>query len=258
MPFQTSPHAQSGVDDVVPPAQTPPQTTMSAPAFGNTPIARPSSTSLKGEALEARMKELGLTDHERAAVRGDIQRPDGEILAFDPAQPSPRTDGWTPDRQRRFVEALAEHGSVKTACRMVGMGRSSAYALRRRRDGEAFALAWDAAREQACHVLADSLMDRALNGQTDTIRDASGRITATRHRHDNSLGQWMLRHLDPVRFGALINADVSGLDVHFARRRSRFPALLNGLMRTRARALGALTRTRVQARPPARPPAHTR
>ena len=59
--------------------------------------------------------------------------------AFTPARPASRTDGWTPERQRQFIEALAEHGSVRAACRVVGMGKSSACALRRRRDAEAFA-----------------------------------------------------------------------------------------------------------------------
>src|SRR3546814_5344716 len=42
-----------------------------------------------------------------------------------------RKDGWSPDKQRAFIEALADSGSVATAAQRVGMSESSAYRLRR-------------------------------------------------------------------------------------------------------------------------------
>ncbi|MHB9878231.1 terminase small subunit-like protein [Pacificimonas sp. ICDLI1SI03] len=153
---------------------------------------------------------------------------------FAPATPAPRVDGWTPERQRRFIEALSETGSVADACRTVGMGRSSAYELRRRADGEQFAEAWDAARAQACHALLDTLMDRAMNGQSEQVYDASGSLRGARRRFDNRLGQWLLRHLDPVRFGALADVQIDGVQDSPRRARRRFPAILSGLFRTPA------------------------
>lgn len=75
-----------------------------------------------------------------------------------------RADGWTVERQRGFLEALADCGSVRAACARVGMSAQSAYALRRRSDARAFRQAWDAARAMAAHVLEEAAWDRAIHG----------------------------------------------------------------------------------------------
>src|SRR5688572_1296898 len=49
-----------------------------------------------------------------------------------------RHDGWGPDEQRAFIEALADCGSVTEACRYVGRSPSSAYRLRRHPEGAEF------------------------------------------------------------------------------------------------------------------------
>ncbi len=89
-----------------------------------------------------------------------------ENLAFDPV-PSARNrhDGWTPERQRGFILALAKLGLVGAAAREVGMSRKSAYALLTRAGPESgFARAWDAAvtrgQINACRVS----VERAING----------------------------------------------------------------------------------------------
>lgn len=56
-----------------------------------------------------------------------------------------RRDGWTPERQLRFLAALARTRSVTRAAAAAGMSRESAYRLRARRDGALFAAAWDRA-----------------------------------------------------------------------------------------------------------------
>jgi hypothetical protein len=58
---------------------------------------------------------------------------------------SARKDGWTPERQAALVALLAQTGSVEGACRALGMGRESAYRLRKRPGAAGFAAAWDAA-----------------------------------------------------------------------------------------------------------------
>ena len=60
-----------------------------------------------------------------------------------------RKDGWSPDKQRAFIEALADTGSVATAAQRVGMSESSAYRLRRAPGAEAFVRAWGAAIDAA-------------------------------------------------------------------------------------------------------------
>ena len=106
-----------------------------------------------------------------------------------------RYDGWTPDRQRAFLEAIAEGHTVGSACALVGMAQSSAYALRRRAAGAGFALGWRAANLLARDKVADTLLARAIDGQVETLTRPDGE-TITRHRYDNRLASTMLARLD--------------------------------------------------------------
>ena len=56
-----------------------------------------------------------------------------------------RRDGWTPERQLRFLDALASTRSVVQAAAFAGMSRESAYRLRNRAGGALFAALWDRA-----------------------------------------------------------------------------------------------------------------
>ncbi|WIW89007.1 hypothetical protein K3M67_03225 [Sphingobium sp. V4] len=112
------------------------------------------------------------------------------------AAPQIREDGWSPARQRRFLETLASSGVVRLACESVRITARSAYALRIRRDGAAFRLGWDAAILIARARLADDLLARAITGCTDTIRRDEDNFEVTRHRHDNRLAMSMLSRLD--------------------------------------------------------------
>ncbi|NWK98199.1 hypothetical protein DM806_21540 [Sphingobium lactosutens] len=107
-----------------------------------------------------------------------------------------REDGWSPARQRRFLETLASCGVVQLACESVRITARSAYNLRIRRDGAAFRLGWDAAILIARARLADDLLARAITGCTDTIRRDEENFEVTRHRHDNRLAMSMLSRLD--------------------------------------------------------------
>lgn len=66
-----------------------------------------------------------------------------------PFTPAPlvrsRHDGWSPERQRRFIDLLSQIGLVAVCARAVGMSPKSAYALRKRPGAEDFARAWDQA-----------------------------------------------------------------------------------------------------------------
>ncbi|WP_084625291.1 hypothetical protein [Sphingobium sp. C100] len=117
-----------------------------------------------------------------------------------PPLPAPaeqtRADGWSPARQRRFLETLAATGVIRLACEAVRITTRSAYALRIRRDGAAFRLGWDAAILIARARLADDLLARAIMGSQDTIRKDPDNYEITRHRHDNRLAMSMLARLD--------------------------------------------------------------
>jgi hypothetical protein len=60
-----------------------------------------------------------------------------------PNPPKIRRDGWTAERQLRFVDALASTRSIARAAAVAGMSRESAYRLRERRDGLLFGALWD-------------------------------------------------------------------------------------------------------------------
>ena len=56
-----------------------------------------------------------------------------------------RRDGWTAERQLRFLDTLARTRSIGKAASAAGMSRESAYRLRDRREGALFAALWDEA-----------------------------------------------------------------------------------------------------------------
>jgi len=66
------------------------------------------------------------------------------VPPFLPVPVRSRRDGWSDERQGRFIGFLAETGCVAEAARRVGMSRMSAWRLRRRRGAESLAEAWDA------------------------------------------------------------------------------------------------------------------
>lgn len=107
-----------------------------------------------------------------------------------------RHDGWTAERQRAFIAALAETGVVATAAKAVGMGVTSAYNLRRRPHAESFAAAWDLVEEMAADRALAFVVDRALHGTT-TPRFYRGRFNgATHHRFETRLALAALRAVD--------------------------------------------------------------
>ncbi|WP_267394562.1 MULTISPECIES: hypothetical protein [unclassified Sphingomonas] len=134
-----------------------------------------------------------------------IPLPDAARVPADPLGDEPsatdsfgramRHDGWTPGRQRRFLEFIADGHTVDHAAQMVGLTATSAYALRRRPAGAGFALGWRAANLVARDHLADTMLARALHGSTETITRPDG-STVERHRLNDRLGLQLLAQLD--------------------------------------------------------------
>lgn len=124
-----------------------------------------------------------------------------------PVRRRPRLDGWTEEKQRRFIETLADTGLVNVAAKAVGMTREGAYRLRRAAHGAAFARAWDAARHHAGGLIEDIAFDRAIEGTEQEVLDKSGDVIATRLVHDNRLLKYLLSHLKPERYGSARSAD---------------------------------------------------
>lgn len=113
-----------------------------------------------------------------------------------------RSDGWTPQCQRQFIEALADSGSVTTAAQACGMSRMACYKLRRSPGAERFAAAWDAAIEQASRQLIDIAFDRAINGVEDFILDREGNHIYTKKRYNDRLLMFLLKHYGQERIGS--------------------------------------------------------
>jgi hypothetical protein len=95
---------------------------------------------------------------------------DGHLVPDYPVAPvRPRLDGWTVDRQRAFLEALADTGCVTPAARSVGMSPESAYRLRRKPGAEAFGKAWDGAIAHGIKKLTDIALERAITGTPSEV-----------------------------------------------------------------------------------------
>jgi hypothetical protein len=124
----------------------------------------------------------------------------GDIPGFEPVPLRYRHDGWTPDRQLEFIQALAATGCVDEACKAVGMSRNSAYELRNRHDAQAFRLAWRAAKDVQVERLDDAAMARAINGVPVPIFFNGAQVGERRH-YDERLTMFLLRYRDPVRYG---------------------------------------------------------
>jgi hypothetical protein len=118
-----------------------------------------------------------------------------------PVRRVPRRDGWTEEKQRRFIEVLADTGVVGHAAKAVGMTRETAYRLRRSVEGAAFARAWDAARDQAGALIEDIAFERAIEGVARHVYDGNGDVVATRHIYNDRLLAFLLSHLKPERYG---------------------------------------------------------
>lgn len=111
-----------------------------------------------------------------------------------------RKDGWSPDKQRAFIEALADCGSVATAAQFVNMSESSAYRLRRSPGAEAFDRAWSAAIDAASKKLLDAAFERALVGSDEPVFDRDGRRVGRRLRQSDRLLMFLLRAYGPDCF----------------------------------------------------------
>ena len=156
------------------------------------------------DSLDPRQPEAG---HALAVTDAD----DDDIFAppeYDPAEyrwvpvrRKPRLDGWTEEKQRRFIEVLADTGLVGAAAKAVGMSRETAYRLRRSAHGAAFARAWDAARHHAGGLIEDIAFERAVLGVEHEVYNDCGEVVGARLVHDNRLLKYLLGHLKPERYG---------------------------------------------------------
>ncbi|HYI48755.1 MAG TPA: hypothetical protein VEX35_09860 [Allosphingosinicella sp.] len=108
--------------------------------------------------VAARLKAL------RKAAAGS-----GDPFDFDPVPVRARHDGWTPKKQRLYVEGLADTGCASEAAARVGMTEQSANRLRRRPDARGFDIACEAALEFGLRGLRSAAWERAVKGVVQQI-----------------------------------------------------------------------------------------
>ncbi len=116
-----------------------------------------------------------------------------DLPTFTPVPVRARRDGWTPERQAKFIQALAAMGVVAAAARAVGKSATAAYKLRERPGAESFGHAWDIAMAMAGDRAFEMAMDRALNG-VEVPRFYRGVQVATVRRPDYRLALKVLDH----------------------------------------------------------------
>jgi len=129
-------------------------------------------------------------------------KPKTTLPAFTPVpRLKERHNGWNPEVQRAFIEALADTGSVKGACRRVNRSEVGAYLLRRHPEAKEFRKAWQAALDLGVQKIEDVAMDRALNGVEVPVY-SYGKLVGTRRIYNDRLLMFMLRNRAPKRFDA--------------------------------------------------------
>lgn len=122
------------------------------------------------------------------------------FLRFTPVPVKARHDGWSPDRQRRFVMALARGCGVGEASRQIGQSRQTAYRLRRRAGAESFAAAWDAALDFAWQAHGAAAGGRVPGGLGTLLvpRFYRGRLIGFVQRDDMAGTMATLKRLDAI------------------------------------------------------------
>lgn len=112
---------------------------------------------------------------------------------FTPVPRKFRHDGWTPERQRAFIAALADTGSVSRAAAMVNMAQRNCYTLRRAAGAESFRRAWEAALDFGVARLKDIAFERAIEGYQVPVF-VGGKLMGFRRKYNDALLMFCLRH----------------------------------------------------------------
>ena len=99
--------------------------------------------------------------------------------------------------RRRFLDALAESGSVRAAAAASGRARGGWLALRSRDPG--FARAWDEALDSYVELLETEADRRAVGGEEEPVF-YGGKQVGSRTRASDSLLMFRLKALKPQRY----------------------------------------------------------
>lgn len=153
--------------------------------------------------------------------------PTDPLATYTPVTLRERHDGWTAERQRAFLRALADTGCISEAAHATGITPRSAYRLRNHPQGQAFAMAWAQALQLAAARLMTTAYERALKGG---IREMwkDGKVVAEVREPSDRLLVWLLNRF--VASGFADTGDHWRSVMHWsASGRAGFDATLAGL-----------------------------
>lgn len=122
---------------------------------------------------------------------------------------SPTARGWTPEARARFLDHLADKGSVRAACACVGLSPQAAYCLRRR--DALFARGWDAALVLAHGHSEQVLTVRALDGVEEPVY-YRGEQVGVRRKYDTRLLLAHMARLDRMAESRAAQRDAGRFD----------------------------------------------
>ena len=112
-----------------------------------------------------------------------------------------RHDGFTPARQKQFIETLGQTGCVRDACRVAGVSTTTAYRARGRLGG-VFARQWEAALAMASSSLEVLAWERAVIGIEEPVVSA-GKLVCTRMKRSDSIFRLLLQASNTEKFGRI-------------------------------------------------------
>jgi hypothetical protein len=128
------------------------------------------------------------------------------LLGFAPAPRRYRHNGWTPERQRAFIAALADTGCVTRAAAMVNIAQTNAYELRRAPGAEGFRRAWDAVLAFGARPVRDAAFERAMRGELVPVF-IGGKLMGFRRKKNDALLMYILRHYGQDASGKRVTID---------------------------------------------------
>ncbi|HEU0309654.1 MAG TPA: hypothetical protein VFR36_00345 [Sphingomicrobium sp.] len=102
-----------------------------------------------------------------------------------------RRSGWTEERQRDFIAALARCGCVRAAARHVGLSPRNVYRLLDMEGADSFAAAWDQAQDIGRARLQADALARAMTGAFVPVY-RRGRLVRVEYRRCDKLAIAML------------------------------------------------------------------
>lgn len=141
---------------------------------------------------------------------GDSSDSGGQAFGFLPPTPSAEEEAdsnayrFTPQRQRRWLEAYSQLGTITGASKAVGISRETVYA--HRAANPSFASAMRSANLIARDISEEEFSNRALNGWQEEVW-YRGELVGHRQRHDNRLLLAHMARLDKAaeKMGAINN-----------------------------------------------------